>query len=110
MQQDHVWGKWHHLSAGDFPRADGIPICGVYGVFAAQPRLALVTNTFRNCAGDMFHFGLVFFLAFALFALAGQLCFGRDFDAFASYGESWNMMFRLGMLGPNWRDLQSVQV
>ena len=56
--------------------------------FAVQPRLALVTETFRKSFNDLVHFGIVFFTVFVAFAIIGYITFGREME------ECWVTKYR----------------
>lgn len=49
-----------------------------------QPRLAIVVNTLRKAATDLFHLALVSALVFSAFMFSGHILFGRGMEEFAT--------------------------
>lgn len=74
--------------------------------FAAQARLAVVTNTLMEAGQDLVHFFVVFFGVFFCLCLCSVLFFGQDVADFASIGRSTNTCFRM-MFG-DW-DFESME-
>lgn len=77
-------------------------ICAIYPIvimlrlfkaFAAQPRLALVTNTLHHSITDVGHFGIVFMAIFCSYSLMGMGLFGREMPEFATFERAFNMCF-----------------
>merc|ERR1719329_982940 len=65
----------------------------------AHPRIALITETMRHSASDMFHFMMIFLLVFVLFVLICSWRFGsRDEDV----ADFWNVFYTQfnALLGP----------
>jgi len=76
--------------------------------FAAQPRLAVVTETFKNAASDMFHFFIVFASVYFCMSLNAVLFFGQDDVNFARLDWALFHVWRV-MLGDwDWESLRSI--
>lgn len=66
--------------------------------FAAQPRLAIITETFVEAQSDIFHFFIVFFSVYFCMAVNGVLFFGQDMVDFATIDRAFHACF-LSMFG-----------
>lgn len=75
-----------------------IIVMRLFKAFAAQPRLALVTNTLITTGVDICHFMVVFGSIFTTIAISGLVLFGRQIGEFTTLLRSMNTVFRL-MLG-----------
>lgn len=62
--------------------------------FAAQPRLAIVTDTFKTASEDLFHFSIVFFSVFICMTVMGVLFFGQDHMDFATFDRAMHAAFQ----------------
>mmetsp|Transcript_10858 Transcript_10858/g.24910 ORF Transcript_10858/g.24910 Transcript_10858/m.24910 type:complete len:1047 (-) Transcript_10858:32-3172(-) len=82
----------------------------LFKAFAAQPRLALVTNTLVVTGVDLLHFMLVFTSIFVTLAISGLVLFGRRLEHFTTFPRAVNTVFRL-MLGDfDWEALRQVSM
>mmetsp|Transcript_45191 Transcript_45191/g.104739 ORF Transcript_45191/g.104739 Transcript_45191/m.104739 type:complete len:1039 (-) Transcript_45191:51-3167(-) len=82
----------------------------LFKAFAAQPRLALVTNTLMVTGVDLLHFMLVFTSIFVTLAISGLVLFGRRLENFTTFPRAVNTVFRL-MLGDfDWEALRQVSM
>eukprot|EP00746_Dinoflagellata_sp_MGD_P085766 gnl/MRDRNA2_/MRDRNA2_33937_c0_seq2.p1 gnl/MRDRNA2_/MRDRNA2_33937_c0~~gnl/MRDRNA2_/MRDRNA2_33937_c0_seq2.p1 ORF type:complete len:966 (+),score=177.31 gnl/MRDRNA2_/MRDRNA2_33937_c0_seq2:160-2898(+) len=61
--------------------------------FAAQPRLAVVTDTLSQSAQDMLHFFIIFFSVYICFAVNAVLLFGQDLEVFSTVDRSIHACF-----------------
>jgi hypothetical protein len=85
-----------------------IIVLRLFKAFAAQPRLALVTNTLAVTGVDLLHFMLVFAAMFITLAISGVVLFGRRLESFVTFPRAVNAVFRL-MLGDfDWNDIRTV--
>lgn len=76
--------------------------------FAAQPRLAIVTDTFTEAKQDLMHFGIVFLSVWFCFGINAVLFFGQDSVHFADIWRAMNTTFRI-MLGDwDWNALTDI--
>lgn len=73
-------------------------IARFFEAFEAQPKLAVVTHTFAQSAGDMGHFLVVLMSMFCSFAVAGMLLFGQRLVEFCELRIALHQCF-LVMLG-----------
>jgi len=76
--------------------------------FAAQPRLAIVTETFVEAQSDIFHFFIVFFSVYVCMAVNAVLFFGQDSVDFSTIDRAFHSCF-LVMYG-DWDYDQMEQV
>lgn len=77
--------------------------------FAAQARLAVVTDTLIEAWNDMFHFFIVFLSVFGCLCINGVLMFGQDLDLFGTFQRSLHTSFRM-MLGDwDWEPMVGVR-
>jgi len=76
--------------------------------FAAQPRLAVVTETLSVAGVDLAHFFVVFISVFATYVAAGSVLFGRNLDSFQAPSRAGMTSFRLMMGDFDWGDLVVV--
>jgi len=73
--------------------------------FAAQPRLAVVTQTIYSAGSELFHFLIVLFIVFMAYVIAGMFIFGRRLWEFSSFQRAAAKCFLL-MLGDfDWEEL-----
>mmetsp|Transcript_73367 Transcript_73367/g.203659 ORF Transcript_73367/g.203659 Transcript_73367/m.203659 type:complete len:903 (+) Transcript_73367:149-2857(+) len=77
--------------------------------FAAQPRLAVVTETLAIGAVDMIHFFLVFFSVLACLCLDSVLVFGQDIQAFATFPRALHTCFRMMFGDWDWPVIEQIQ-
>jgi len=76
--------------------------------FDAQPRLAIVTDTFKTGATDLFHFCIVFSSVYFCMAVNAVLLFGQDALDFATLDRALMSCFRT-MLGDwDWDAMKSI--
>ena len=66
-----------------------------FKVFAAQPRLALVTSTLVESFGDVLHFAFVFVAIFLCFAASAMCLFGLYEEEYASFPRALAATFRV---------------
>lgn len=86
----------------------GIIMLRLFKAFAAQPRLAVVTETLRTAWQDIFHFCIVFLSIFVSFTISGNILFGQDLEGFATLDRSFLTCFRC-MLGDfDWDAFESI--
>eukprot|EP00403_Amphidinium_massartii_P029866 CAMPEP_0178390556 /NCGR_PEP_ID=MMETSP0689_2-20121128/10708_1 /TAXON_ID=160604 /ORGANISM="Amphidinium massartii, Strain CS-259" /LENGTH=1012 /DNA_ID=CAMNT_0020011071 /DNA_START=36 /DNA_END=3074 /DNA_ORIENTATION=+ len=78
----------------------------LFKAFHAQPRLALVTMTLRDCMQDLLHFLVVFICVFLGFVTSGLVLFGRDNDNFATFPRSCLACSRLLLGDIEWDELK----
>lgn len=82
-----------------------IIVAQFFEAFAAQPRLAMVTNTLAVASVDLFHFFIVWILTFVGYVVSGMLIFGRRIHGFSELKHAMNSCFLL-MLGDfDWDEL-----
>lgn len=62
-----------------------------------QPRLAVVTETLRAAAIDLFHFMIVLIPTFMAFAIAGNCMFGRRVEEFSTILSAVGTCFKIAM-------------
>lgn len=75
--------------------------------FAAQPRLAVVTETIVRSTPDLVHYFIVLVTIFLSYAVAGMYLFGRRLHSFHSLSTAINTCF-LMMLGDfDWEELSA---
>merc|ERR1719265_1498509 len=63
--------------------------------FAAQPRMAVVTETIRRGWQDIVHFLIIFLSVFSCLTLDAVLLFGQDLEEFATFPRALHSCFRL---------------
>ncbi|CAK0826847.1 unnamed protein product, partial [Prorocentrum cordatum] len=61
-----------------------------FKAFTSNPRLKVVTDTFRQAGTDFVHFFIIFFTLFLPFTVIGHVLFGNDLAEFSSIGSSFN--------------------
>merc|ERR1711959_852815 len=76
--------------------------------FAAQPRLAVVTETISHGFKDLAHFGIIFASVFSCLCLDAVLLFGQDLEAFATFPRSLHSCFRLMFGDWDWKSMERV--
>eukprot|EP00930_Biecheleria_cincta_P068429 TRINITY_DN5584_c0_g1_i2.p1 TRINITY_DN5584_c0_g1~~TRINITY_DN5584_c0_g1_i2.p1 ORF type:complete len:887 (-),score=146.00 TRINITY_DN5584_c0_g1_i2:67-2703(-) len=76
--------------------------------FAAQPRLAVVTETLQEASQDMLHFGIVLFSVLLTLCLDAVLLFGRDIEDFGNFGRALHSCFRLMFGDWDWKPMEKV--
>jgi hypothetical protein len=76
--------------------------------FAAQPRLAVITQTFVQAGSDIFHFAIVFLSVYICMCVNAVLFFGQDTQDFANFFRSFHTCF-LVMMG-DWDYEELVEV
>merc|ERR1711924_432789 len=59
----------------------------------AHPRIAMITETLRRAASDLFHFCVVFSLIFVCFAMVSTLRFGDRSDLFMNLPRSIRTLY-----------------
>jgi hypothetical protein len=69
----------------------------LFKAFAAQPRLAIVTNTLYHCVGDLAHFLMVFIAIFMTYVLMAIALFGKEVAGFSSGDRAILTLFRMLM-------------
>lgn len=75
---------------------------------ASQPRLALVTTTFAKAFTSIFHFGVVFFTVFIVFAAAAVILWGEENADFSNFMRALNTTFRLLLGDFDWEELHEI--
>merc|ERR1712032_1162685 len=92
---DFVWyATWYRVFVAD------AHIVFMFQCFVAlkwQPRLAVVTETLKASAVDLFHFAIVLIPTFLAFAIAGHEMFGRRMQGFATMEGAIAVCFKLAM-------------
>ncbi|CAJ1413661.1 unnamed protein product, partial [Effrenium voratum] len=76
--------------------------------FAAQPRLAVVTDTLSLASQDLLHFGIVLLAVMACLCLNGVLLFGRDLEEFGNLFRSLHSSFRMMFGDWEWGPMEEV--
>lgn len=76
--------------------------------FAAQPRLAVVTETLQEASQDMLHFGIVLFSVLMTLCLDAVLLFGRDIEDFGNFGRALHSCFRLMFGDWDWKPMEKA--
>eukprot|EP00438_Fugacium_kawagutii_P030892 Skav215845 [mRNA] locus=scaffold1630:133564:135915:- [translate_table: standard] len=76
--------------------------------FAAQPRLAVVTDTIKLAYQDLLHFGLVSVAVIACLCLNAVLLFGRDVEAFGNLPRALHSSFRMLFGDWDWGPMEEV--
>jgi len=69
-----------------------------FKAFTSNPRLKVVTDTFKEASTDFAHFFIIFFTLFLPFTIIGHVLFGNDLEEFSSIGSSFNTGLQV-MLG-----------
>lgn len=77
--------------------------------FAAQARLAVVTDTLMNAAQDLVHFFIVFFATFFCLCLSSVLFFGQDLEEFATIFRATHTCFRMMFGDWDWSTMDNVR-
>jgi hypothetical protein len=62
-----------------------------------QKRLGVVTRTVQYAFMDLFHFGILFSIVVAGYAVLGFVAFGSGIDSFSSFSNSFGTCFQLLM-------------
>eukprot|EP00929_Paragymnodinium_shiwhaense_P066236 TRINITY_DN33198_c0_g1_i1.p1 TRINITY_DN33198_c0_g1~~TRINITY_DN33198_c0_g1_i1.p1 ORF type:complete len:1197 (+),score=328.43 TRINITY_DN33198_c0_g1_i1:102-3692(+) len=83
-------------------------VCRLFKGFAAQPRLALITNTLVTTGVDLLHFLLVFGSMFVTLAISGLVLFGRRLEDFVTFPRAVNAVFRITLGDFDWEAIRSV--
>jgi hypothetical protein len=73
--------QWLRVSLGIYAV---IIILRLFKAFDSNPRLAQVTRTLSSCMVDLFHFSVVFFSIFYMYAVAGTIFFGHRMAEFVT--------------------------
>jgi len=68
-----------------------------FKAFSSNPRLMVVTNTFKVAGTDLMHFFIIFCTIFLPFTIIGHILFGSDVQEFASVVSSMNTGLQLMM-------------
>jgi len=76
--------------------------------FAAQPRLAIVTETFKHAANDMFHFFIVFASVYFCMGVNAVLFFGQDSLHFSRLDWALFSCWRAMQGDWDWEDLNQI--
>jgi len=76
--------------------------------FAAQPRLAVVTETLRLGGQDLMHFAIIFCSVFACLCLDAVLLFGQDLEEYATFWRALHSCFRLMFGDWDWKAMEQV--
>lgn len=76
--------------------------------FAAQPRLAVVTDTIHSASQDMLHFGIVLSAVVFTLCLDAVLLFGRDIQDFGTLARSFHSCFRMMFGDWDWAPMERV--
>jgi len=77
--------------------------------FAAQARLAVVTDTLEFAAQDLVHFFVVFFATFFCLCLTSVLFFGQDLEEFATVPRATHTCFRMMFGDWEWDSMAKVR-
>lgn len=85
-----------------------IIVLRLFKAYAAQPRLALVTNTLGSAWGDLMHFFLVFASVFISFAVMGCILFGQEVKSFGTWDRAIMASFRVLLGDLQWEDISRV--
>lgn len=76
--------------------------------FAAQPKLALVTETMYRAAPDLVHFFIVFASVFVTFTICGIVLFGREVRSFTTVPRALLSCFRIMLGDIEWDVLSTI--
>eukprot|EP00930_Biecheleria_cincta_P084570 TRINITY_DN74018_c0_g1_i1.p1 TRINITY_DN74018_c0_g1~~TRINITY_DN74018_c0_g1_i1.p1 ORF type:complete len:868 (+),score=157.24 TRINITY_DN74018_c0_g1_i1:78-2681(+) len=76
--------------------------------FAAQPRLAVVTDTIKMASQDMLHFVIVLSAVVFTLCLDAVLLFGRDLRDFGTLARSFHSCFRMMFGDWDWAPMERV--
>jgi len=76
--------------------------------FAAQPRLAVVTQTFAVAQTDMLHFFIVFFSVYICMVVQAVLFFGQDILEFSTFVRAFHACFRALFGEWDWDAFQQI--
>lgn len=76
--------------------------------FAAQPRLAMVTETMQQAYQDLMHFSLVFMGVAICLCLNAVLLFGQDHEEFATFARSTHSCFLMMFGDWDWKPMEEV--
>lgn len=77
--------------------------------FAAQPRLAVVTETLKVGIVDIVHFFIVFMSVLCCLCLDSVLLFGQDLPDFATFPRSLHTSFRMMFGDWDWDAMEQVR-
>jgi len=80
----------------------------LFKAFAAQPRLAVVTQTLVAAAVDVAHFGVTFLSVFFTYTVSGVALFGREIDDFTTFPRACNACMRVILGDFDWDALTTV--
>jgi len=61
-----------------------------FKAFTSNPRLRVVTDTFKKASVDFAHYGIIFVTIFLPFSIIGHVLFGNDIEQFSSIFSSVN--------------------
>lgn len=76
--------------------------------FQAQPKLAIVTETFVWAKNDMVHFFIVFFSVYLCMTINAVLFFGQDSVDFSTLGRALHACFRALLGDWDWDEIESI--
>lgn len=76
--------------------------------FAAQPRLAVVTETIAHGSQDLLHFFIIFLSVFSCLCLNAVLLFGQDLEEFGTFFRALHSGFRLMFGDWDWKAMEKV--
>lgn len=76
--------------------------------FAAQARLAVVTDTLQMASQDMLHFGIVLSAVVFTLCLDAVLLFGRDLQDFGTLARAFHSCFRMMFGDWDWAPMERV--
>merc|ERR1719162_2619413 len=75
---------------------------------AAQPRLAVITSTFVQAGGDIFHFAIVFISVYICMTVNAVLFFGQDSVDFATFMRAFHSCFMAMYGGWDYESMEQV--
>lgn len=76
--------------------------------FAAQPRLAVVTETFVEAKSDIFHFMIVFLSVYVCMVVNAILFFGQDCEEFTTFPRAMHNSFLIMWGDWDYEDLAQI--
>lgn len=98
----HYYGKLRLVMAA-YPL---VIVFRLFKTFAAQARLAVVTNSLNKASVDLFHFMIIFIAIFGIYAIAATSLFGHSVDDLATLSRVFTTIF-LAMLGDfDWDEIK----
>lgn len=78
--------------------------------FSAQPRLAVVTQTFVVAQEDLFHFIIVFASVYVCMVVNSLIFFGQDSLDFATFDRAFHSCFRALLGDWDWEDMLGIDM